>query len=87
MLIPVSHILQTVDEASNICPMKKKPQKKVKSAMRKKAIEQDQRDLSEPSDASEKNEEELKLTPRQFLQLHFITPQVQNKDRFKPNKP
>ena len=55
--------------------------------MRTEAIGQDQRDLSEPSHGSEKNEEELKLTPRQFLQLHFITPQVQNKDRFKPNKP
>ena len=67
--------------------MKKIPQKKIKSAMRKEAIEHDQRDLSEPSDASEKDDEELELTPRQFLQLHSITPQVQNKDRFKPNKP
>ena len=55
--------------------------------MRKEAIEQDQRDLSKPTDASEKDEEGLKLTPRQFLQLHSITPQVRNKDRFKPNKP
>ena len=34
--------------------------------MRKEAIEQDQRDLSNPSDASESDEEELELTPRQF---------------------
>ena len=65
-LMPVSHILQTVDYAPNTCLMKGKLQKKVKSAMRKEAIEQDQRDLSNPSDASESDEEELELTPRQF---------------------
>ena len=39
MLMPVNHILQTVDGAPNICPMKTKPQKKVKSAVRKEAME------------------------------------------------
>ena len=51
--------------------MKIKPQKKVESAMRKRAMEQDQKDLSNPSDASKSDEEELVLTPRQLLQLHF----------------
>ena len=45
MLMPVNHKLQTVDDAPNLCLMKVKPQKKIKSAMRKEAIEQDQRDL------------------------------------------
>ena len=56
--------------------MKIKPQKKVKSALRKEVMEKDQRDLSNPSDASESDEEELELTPIQLLQLHSITPQV-----------
>ena len=43
--MPVNHKLQTVDDAPNLCLMKVKPQKKVKSAMRKEAIQQDQRDL------------------------------------------
>ena len=30
MLMPFNHILQTVDDAPNICHMKIKPQKKVK---------------------------------------------------------
>ena len=76
MLMPVNHILQTVGDAPNIYFMKVKPQKKVKSAMRKEAIEKDQRDLSNPSDASESDEEELELTPRRLLQLHSIAPQV-----------
>ena len=87
--MPVKHILQTVDDAPNICLMKVKSQKKVTSAMRKEAIEQDQRDLSNPSDASESDEEELELTPRQLLQLHSITPQVPKQRQFelssKPN--
>ena len=29
MLIPISHILQTVDEAPNICPMKKNLKRKL----------------------------------------------------------
>ena len=41
MLTPVKHILQTVDDAPNICLMKVKSQKKAMSAMRKEAIEQD----------------------------------------------
>ena len=82
MLMPVNHILQTVDDAPNICPMKIKPQKKVRSAMRKEAMEQDQRDLSNQSDASENDEEELELTPRQLLQLHSITPQVPKQRQF-----
>ena len=53
MLMPVNHTLQTLDEAPNIYPIKIKLQKKVKSAMRKEAIEQEQKDLSKPSDASE----------------------------------
>ena len=53
MLMPVNHILQTVEEAPNICHMKIKPSKKVKSVMRKEAMEQDQRHFSHPSDASE----------------------------------
>ena len=73
MLMPVNHILQTVDDAQNICLMKAKRQKKVKSAVRKEAMKQDQRDLSSPSDASESDEEELELTPRQLLQLHSST--------------
>ena len=56
--------------------MKIKLQKKVKSAMRKEAMEQDQRHLSNQSDASESDDEELELTPRQLLQLHSVTPQV-----------
>ena len=65
MLMAVSHTLQTSDDAPNICLMNRKPQKKVKSAMRQEAMEQDQRDLSNQSDASESDEEELELTPRQ----------------------
>ena len=76
MLMPVNHTLQTVDEAPNIYPMKIKFQKKVKSAMRKEAIEQGQEDLSKPSDASESDEEQLELTQTQLLQLHSITPHV-----------
>ena len=82
MLMPVNHILQTVGDAPNIYFMKVKPQKKVKSAMRKEAIEKDQRDLSNPSDASESDEEELELTPRVLLQLHSITPQVPKQRQF-----
>ena len=52
----VNHILQTAGDAPNICYMKVKPQKKVKLVIRKEAIEQDQRDLSKPSDASESDE-------------------------------
>ena len=74
MLMPVNHILQTIDDALNICFIN--PQKKVKSAMRKEAIEQDQRDLLCPSNASESDEEELDPTLGQLLQLHSITPQV-----------
>ena len=62
MLMSVSHILQTVNDVPIICLMKVKPQNKVNSTMRKGAIERDQRDLSNPSDASESDEEELKLT-------------------------
>ena len=62
--MPVDYILQTVDDATNICLMKVKPQNKFTSAMRKEATEQDQRDLLNPSDASESDEEELELTPR-----------------------
>ena len=76
MLMPVNHTLQTVDEAPNIYPMKIKFQKKVKSAIRKEAIEQGQEDLSKPSDASESDEEQLELTQTQLLQLHSITPHV-----------
>ena len=82
MLMPVVHIVQTVDDAPNICPIKIKSQKKVKSAMRKEAMEQDQRDLSNQSDASESDERELELTPRQLLQLHSITPQVPKQRQF-----
>ena len=82
MLIPVNHILQTVDDAPNICLMKIKLQKKVKSDLRKEAMEKDQRDLSNPSDASESDEEELELTPIQLLQLHSITPQVPKQRQF-----
>ena len=78
----VNHILQTVDDAPNIFVMKVKPQKKVKSANRKEAIEQERRDLSNPSDASESDEEELELTPRVLLQLHSITPQVPKQRQF-----
>ena len=73
MLMPVNHILQTIDDAPNICLMKAKRQKKVKSAMRKEVMKQGQRDLSNPSDPSESDEEELELTPRQLLQLHSST--------------
>ena len=55
--------------------MKIKPQKKVKSARRKEAVKQDQRDLSNSSDA-ESDEDELELTPRQLIQPHSITHQV-----------
>ena len=82
MLMSVNHILQTVDDAPNIFVMKVKPQKKVKSANRKEAIEQERRDLSNPSDASESDEEELELTPRVLLQLHSITPQAPKQRQF-----
>ena len=62
--MPVNYILQTVDDAPNICLMKVKLQNKLTSAMRKEATEQDQRDLLNPSDASESDEEELELSPR-----------------------
>ena len=39
-------------------------------------------DLSNQSDASESDEEELELTPRQLLQLHSITPQVPKQRQF-----
>ena len=45
-------------------------------------MEQDQRDLSNPSDASESYEEELELTLRQLPQLHSITPQVPKQRQF-----
>ena len=45
-------------------------------------MEQDQRDLSNQSDASESDKEELELTPRQLLQLHSITPQVPKQRQF-----
>ena len=51
-------------------------------AMRKEAMEQDQRDLSNQSDAAEGDEEGLELTPRQLLQLHSITPQVPKQRQF-----
>ena len=51
MLMLVNHTLQTVHDTPNICLMKVKSQKKVKSPMRKEAIKKDQRDLSNPSDA------------------------------------
>ena len=76
MLMPVNHTLQTVDETPNIYPTKIKLQKKVKSAMRKEAIEHNQKDLLKPSDASESDEEGLELTKTQLLQLHSIIPQV-----------
>ena len=50
--------------------------------MRKEAIEQDQRDLSNASDASESDEYELEMAPRQFLQLHSIIPQVAKQRQF-----
>ena len=46
-----------MDDAPNICLNDYKTSK-VKSAMRKEAMEQDQRDLSDPSDASESDKEE-----------------------------
>ena len=76
MLMPVNHTLQTVDETPNIYPTKIKLQKKVKSAMRKEAIEHNQKDLLKPSDASESDEEGSELTKTQLLQLHSIIPQV-----------
>ena len=39
-------------------------------------MQQDQRDLSNRSDASESDEEELELTQRQLIWLQPITPQV-----------
>ena len=50
--------------------------------MRKEAIEQDQRNLSSRIEASEIDEEEFELSPRQFFQLHFITPQVPKQRQF-----
>ena len=76
MLIPVNHTLLTVDETPNIYPIKIKLPKKVKSALRKEAIEHNQKDLLKPSDASESDEEGLELTKTQLLQLHSIIPQV-----------
>ena len=82
MLMPVNHILKIVDDALNICLMKIKPPKKVKSVMRKEAMEQDHRDLSNPRNVSESDEEELELTPRQLLQLHLVTLRVPKQRQF-----
>ena len=41
-----------------------------------------ERHLTNPSDASESDEQELELTPRQLLQLHSISPQVPKKRQF-----
>ena len=41
-----------------------------------------ERQLTNPSDASESDEQELELTPRQLLQLHSISPQVSKKRQF-----
>ena len=46
MLMPVNHILQTVDDVPNICSVKIKPPKKVKSVMTKEAMEQDKNDMT-----------------------------------------
>ena len=43
--------------------------------MRKEVMEQNQRDLSNPS-YPESDEKELELTPRQLRHLHSITSQV-----------
>ena len=45
-------------------------------------MEQDQRNLSSQIEASEIDEEEFELSPRQFFQLHFITPQVPKQRQF-----
>ena len=42
MLMSVNHILQIVDDAPNICPIKTKTPKNVKLVMRKEAMRQDQ---------------------------------------------
>ena len=75
ILMPVNRILQTVDDTLDIYLMKIKPSKKVKSVMRKEVMEQNQRDLSNPS-YPESDEKELELTPRQLRHLHSITSQV-----------
>ena len=56
LLNSLSHMLQIVDDTANICPMKIKPPEKVKSVMRKEAMEQGQSDLSNPSGPSESDE-------------------------------
>ena len=45
-------------------------------------MEQDQRNLSNQSNASESDEEELELTPRQLLLLHSVTSQVPKQRQF-----
>ena len=45
-------------------------------------MEQDQINLSSPNEASEIDEEEFELSPRQFFQLHFVTPKVPKQRQF-----
>ena len=55
---------------------------KVKSVIRKELMEHDQRDLSNPSNAPETDDEELEPTLRQLFQLHSITPQIPKQRQF-----
>lgn len=73
MRMPLNHILQTVDDATNICQMKTEIRKKIKSTMRRNTREADHGVLWSPNEVSESDEEELQLTPKQLLQLHSIT--------------
>ena len=73
MRMPLNHILQTVDDATNIYQMKTEIRKKIKSTMRRNTREADHGVLWSPNEVSESDEEELQLTPKQLLQLHSIT--------------
>ena len=62
--------------------MEIKFRKKIKSAVRKEAMKQDQRDLSNLSDASKNDERELELTPKPTpsTTLYYLSEEGTNTD-------
>ena len=62
--------------------MEIKFRKKIKSAVRKEAMKQDQRDLSNLSDASKNDERELELTPKPTpsTTLYYLSEEGTNAD-------
>ena len=78
MLMPVNHILQTVDHTLDIYLIKIKSSKKVKLVMRKEVMEQKRFIRTRTI----YYKEELELTPRQLRHLHSITSQVTKQWQF-----